>query len=156
MERLPENRYRFLGWSFREMAENSMDVPKARLQISKERHIDAAINFLKNGDFDIAITLAGAVEGMLEGPARTSLFEKLRDSPKVADINSKEWISSLNTERDWLKHPTPQLPREMIFVRGQAAIMIARAVSRFSIGSPSIDEFATWFIDYLPALGDGD
>jgi hypothetical protein len=137
-----------------------MDVPNTRLQISKEqaatRHIEAAIDFLKRGEFDIAITLAGAAEGMLEGTARTSLFEKLRDSPKVSDIKSKEWVSSLNTERDWLKHPTPQLPREMIFVRGQAAVMVARAVSRLSIGTQSIGEFAAWFINYLPELGDGD
>jgi hypothetical protein len=137
-----------------------MQIPGTQLQISKEqaatRHIEAAIDFLRRGDFDLAITLAGAAEGMLEGTPRTSLFEMLRDSPKVADIGNKDWISSLNTERDWLKHPTPQLPREMIFVRAQASIMIARAVSRLSIGSPVISEFASWFIDYLPQLGDGD
>jgi len=137
-----------------------MDPPRTQLQLSKEiaalRHIEAAITFLSAGSFDLAITLAGAAEGMLEGVPRTSLFEKLRDSERVADLASKEWIASLNTERDWLKHETPHLPREMIFVRGQAAIMVARAVSRLSKGSPLTGEFATWFIDYLPELGKGD
>ena len=60
-----------------------MDPPRTQLRLSKEiaalRHIEAAINFLSSGSFDLAITLAGAAEGMLEGTPRTSLFEKLRE-----------------------------------------------------------------------------
>ncbi len=138
-----------------------MDPPRTQLRLSKEiaalRHIEAAINFLSSGSFDLAITLCRRRGGNAGGyTSHLVVREARRDFEKVADLGSKEWIASLNTERDWLKHETPGLPREMIFVRGQAAIMVARAVSRLPKGSPLTGEFATWFIDYLPELGTGD
>jgi hypothetical protein len=64
------------------------------------RHIDG----MDAGDYDVALTLAGAAEGMIE---RTGLhmFGWLKQHPRALErFDKKEWISILNSERDWLKH----------------------------------------------------
>jgi hypothetical protein len=56
-----------------------MEVPGKVLTISKiegaRRQVDEAIKALERGDFDIAITLAGAAQGMLE---TTHLYAAVR------------------------------------------------------------------------------
>jgi hypothetical protein len=98
-----------------------MDAPNAPLIITKvggaTRQTEAAIDAFFRGDFDIAITLAGAAEGMIErgGP---HLWAYLLDTQRVRDrltvlegqeaevVERKPWVSVLNGERDWLKHPS--------------------------------------------------
>jgi hypothetical protein len=59
-----------------------MEVPANEPEISKiegaSRQVDAAITALTRGDFDIAITLAGAPEGMLDREG-LHMFAYLRD-----------------------------------------------------------------------------
>jgi hypothetical protein len=105
------------------------------------RQTNAAIEAFARGDFDIAITLAGAAEGMIERKGR-HLFTSLRDSPSVLHVGRKTWIAKLNVERDWLKHPNGSLVLRL--EREHAAIMIARAASKLARWSPQMKEFKTW------------
>lgn len=129
-----------------------MDVPAMALNLTKAeaatRQVEAAINALVRGDFDVAITLAGAAEGMLVRSG-THGFAYLRDSPRVQHLDKKEWIAVLNQERDWLKHPTPDGPELLIIERGHAAFMIARAASKLENWTPRIDEFKAWLVANL-------
>jgi hypothetical protein len=87
------------------------------------RQIEAAIEALLRGDYDIAITLAGAAEDMFEreGP---HLFRFLREHPKARELNgAKEWVPHLNRERDWLKHSNG--PDVMEIQRAAAVSMIS-------------------------------
>ncbi len=62
------------------------------LQRTMSRQVDAAIDALVAGDFDIALTLAGAAEGMIE---RTGLhmFGELKSTPKALErFDKKQWI----------------------------------------------------------------
>jgi hypothetical protein len=110
-----------------------MEAPNTTLSLTKiegaTRQTNAAIEAFVCGHFDIAITLAGAAEGMLEreGP---HMFPFLRDSPHIQDqdVKKKEWIAVLNLERDWLKHPGGT--ETLLIERGHAAMMIARAASK--------------------------
>ena len=109
-----------------------MQVPKGVLTLTKAdgatRQVDAAIDALVRGDFDIAVTLAGAAEGMFQrdGP---HLFKYLRDHPKVRNLNeAKEWVPHLNQTLHWLKHSDNQAP--MLIGRAAAVEMIARAASK--------------------------
>jgi hypothetical protein len=117
------------------------------------RQTDAAIEAFWRGDFDIAITLAAAAEGMIEREG-DHLFSHLRDSPRVRDVKSKQWIDTLNQERDWLKHVTPQLAPVLEIRREHAAIMIARAASKIEKWSPKMDAFKLWLLKNIESMGD--
>jgi hypothetical protein len=107
------------------------------------RQTEAAIEAFVRGDFDIAITLAGAAEGMIERDG-LHMFAFLRDSPRVQDVEKKEWISTLNSERDWLKHSNG--PETLRIEREHAAIMIARAASKLEKWTPRMEEFKEWLL----------
>jgi hypothetical protein len=132
-----------------------MDVPTRALELTKvdaaTRQVDAAIEALVRGDFDVAITLAGAAEGMLE---RSGLhgFAFLRDSPRVQHVEKKEWIGVLNFERDWLKHPTPDAPKVLTIEPWHAGVMIARAASKVEDWTPRMYEFREWLMAHIEQI----
>ena len=130
-----------------------MQVPNRVLTVSKSeaatRQVAAAIEALVRGDFDIAITLAGAAEGMFE---RTGmhLFAFLRDHSKVKGVPQKEWIDHLNREHYWLKHHSG--PDSLQIERADAVFMIVRAASKLEEWPPLFDEFKAWLVENLDAV----
>jgi hypothetical protein len=130
-----------------------MDVPPGSLNLSlaeaATRQTNAAIAALEQGMFDIAMTLAGAAEGMIQREG-VHMFQGLRASPRALErFSEKEWISILNMERDWLKHGGAA---EMAIDRASAAFMIARAMSKLDQWSPAMDEFKIWLLANLDDL----
>lgn len=104
------------------------------------RQTDAAIKAFRRGNFDIAITLAGAAEGMIARRGQYA-FSFMKD--RVPDeVDSRRWISILNRERDWLKHPSGT--RLLQIDRFAAAYWITRASDKLSWRSPEMKEFKTW------------
>jgi hypothetical protein len=91
------------------------------------RQVEAAITAFERSKFDIAVTLAGAAEGMLKREGY-HLFVGLRDNPRYKEriAQKKDCIALLNRERDWLKHGDSD---EMQIECFDAAMMIARAAS---------------------------
>lgn len=128
------------------------------------RHIEAAIAAFDRGLFDVAITLAGAAEGIApEGMGRNqpnpTLFEALRDHPQLEreGIEKNEWKKFLNRERNWLKHDAgPEHPPTMEFDQSSAAIMLVRAITKaqreFGVQSKAIDAFRDWVTKNVDAL----
>ncbi len=113
------------------------------------RQVDAAIDALVIGNFDIALTLAGAAEDMVQ---RTGLhmFGELKSSPKALErFTKKEWIAILNMERDWLKHGGRPY---MEIACSSAAFMIARAASKIENWTPKMVEFKIWLLANLDQL----
>jgi hypothetical protein len=125
----------------------SIEPLKDSLTVTKNeaasRQTEAAIEAFARGDFDIAITLAGAAEGMIErdGP---HMFSFLRDSPRVKEFPKNNWIAVLNAERDWLKHYSG--PDTLIIEKEIASFMIARAASKLEKWTPRIEEFRQWIV----------
>ncbi len=132
-----------------------MTLPETPLQIdigassfltlhkAATRQVDAAIDALQAGDFDVALTLAGAEEGMIERTGH-HMFGWLRQHPRALErFDKKEWISILNTERDWLKHGG-QPSMEISCV--EAAFMIARAASKLENWTPKMVAFKIWLL----------
>jgi hypothetical protein len=115
------------------------------------RQINAAIEAFWRGDFDIAVTLSGAAEGMLERK-EAHLFLHIRDAPQVQHVPKKEWIETLNQERDWLKHNNSDDSATMEIHRAAAAFMIARAASKLENWPLQIEEFKDWLINNLDDL----
>jgi hypothetical protein len=132
------------------------DVPAKPIVLTKEqgatRQTLAAIEAFFKGEFDVAITLAGAAEGMLEreGP---HLFKFLLEHPSVAHFRKKEVATTINAERDWLKHVSG--PEPVQIHRSAAAFMIVRAASKLAEWPPRVWEFRDWVIENLDSLADG-
>ena len=122
------------------------------LKISKaegaSRQVEEAIKALERGDFDIAVTLAGAAEGMLKRSGH-HLWSFMLQSPKAAAFDKRKLIEFLNAERDWLKHPTPSAGATKTFTRAHAAIMIVRAMSKLETWSPRMNRFKRWYVGNL-------
>ena len=114
------------------------------------RQCNAAMKSFWKGHFDVAITLAGAAEGILERDD-VHLFSYLRDHERIAqlDITKKKWISTLNVERDWLKHGGSP---EMTITQFSAVIMIARAMSKIETWTPKMEEFKIWLKKYMEGM----
>jgi hypothetical protein len=125
-----------------------MNVAARPLRISKadgaSRQVEEAIKALERGDFDIAVTLAGAAEGMLERSGQ-HMWSFMLKSPKAAAFEKTELIRSLNAERDWLKHPTPDAGNMMTLIRAHAALMIVRAMTKLETWSPRMNRFKRWY-----------
>lgn len=136
-----------------------MNPPSASFVLTKAeaslRHIEQAIAAFELGLFDVTITLAGAAEGMAPEINAPHVLKMLRDHPRIvaAGTPSKEWYSTLNLERDWLKHHGPTHPPSMTFERSAAAIMLARAISKaqaaFGFQSEIIETFRAWITKHL-------
>jgi len=123
------------------------DPLKLTLTEGMTRQVDAAIDALERGDFDVAITLAGAAEDMIHREGH-HLFAGLRDNPRSKEriAEKKDWIALLNQERDCLKHGGAD---EMQIECFDAAMMIARAASKLEVWTPKMEDFRTWFLASL-------
>jgi hypothetical protein len=111
------------------------------------RQVDAAIDALERGKFDVALTLAGAAEGMIKRDGY-HLFAGLRDNPRAKEriAEKKDWIAILNRERDWLKHGGDDVMEIECF---DAAMMIARAASKLEAWTRRMEDFRVWFLKHL-------
>jgi hypothetical protein len=133
-------------------SDGSGKVPKgirARQSTKKEaarRQIEAAIRLYHAGEWECAITLAGAAEGQLPEPTANHLFGKIRGRRPEEFKNEKEWTTFLNETRDWLKHNHDQGPRDIVDF--EALIMLWRALTKFyeNFGEETreMSEFLRW------------
>lgn len=117
------------------------------IEEAASRQVDAAIDALQRGDFDVALTLAGAAEGMIkrDGP---HMFAWLRDNPKAAQRfpSKRQWIDVLNRELYWLKHGGDET---MEIDCATAVFMIARAMTKLEAWTPKMDAFKPWLLENL-------
>ena len=128
-----------------------MDIPLGTLNLTLEeaatRQTDAAIDALQRGEYDVAVTLAGAAEGMIqrEGPHMFAyMLTKIGDR-----ASKKESIATLNRELYWLKHGGQN---EMAIECADAAFMISRAASKLEKWTPKMDQFKVWLMEHLDVI----
>jgi hypothetical protein len=93
------------------------------------------------GDYDIAITLAAAAEGMAPKEASHGLFRNILANPNRPIADKKLWNAKLNATRDWLKHPTERLEQSRKIAAIEAAFFIFRAMDKVSPWSEKMDAF---------------
>lgn len=126
--------------------------PPEYIEVTKReaaiRQIVRAIDAFWKGEYDVSITLALAAEGMA-GQSNDSLFA--RQIAHLPDgFTKREWVSIVNGERDWLKHPTTEILGQEIKIEWHAAgFAIARALHRWPGWTDSMNEFKLWYIDRL-------
>ena len=133
-----------------------MDIPERSLILTKAeaatRQVEGAIEALVRGHFDIAITLAGAAEDMIDSP--DSLFAYHRDHLNAKELGELEdkLVPHLNRERNWLKHASGLEP--MQFGHYSAAFMVARAVTKLKPESCTtpITAFCHWWTENIDSI----
>ncbi|MBB4428403.1 hypothetical protein GGD66_006990 [Bradyrhizobium sp. CIR48] len=131
-----------------------LPAPALKLTLAQgaTRQVEAAIDALERGKFDIGLTLAGAAEGMIKRDGH-HLFAGLRDNPRAQERFGKkrDWITLLNRERDWLKHGGDDAMEITCF---DAAMMIARAASKLEAKdwTPKMEDFRVWFLQNLDEI----
>jgi hypothetical protein len=150
LEAAATSRQRLINPS-KKMEACAVDIPLGTLKLTcveaMTRQIEAAIDALQRGDYDIAVTLAGAAEGMIQ---REGQFAYMRDSPRVqGKFSKKDWIATINRELYWLKHGGQN---EMNIECSDAAFMIARAASKLEKWTPKMEEFRIWLKNNIDAI----
>jgi hypothetical protein len=103
------------------------------IRLASMRQIHCAIDHFHRGDFEAAITLAGAAEGMLPTPNKPFLFEKVR---VLAPEPSKDPAQSAgaNDLVVWLKHgngPNGKRVETATILEIEMYHLIIRAISKF-------------------------
>ncbi|ASP70348.1 hypothetical protein CDO28_01420 [Sinorhizobium meliloti] len=95
------------------------------------RQVQIAVTSLESGLYDVATTLAGAAEGMLDGDPSIELSTALRNDPAaIAEFGRPTWVQVTNLERDWLKHKTERFPTELEFRLDDASMYVYRAMRK--------------------------
>lgn len=132
-----------------------MKIPMGSIRLSlveaATRQTEAAIEALECGQYDIALTLAGAAEDMIKRDGH-HMFAVLKASmPDIDGATSKDWIAILNLERNWLKHGGQET---MTIECEHAAFMIARAASKLEVWTPKMDQFKVWLLANIDAVSE--
>ncbi|HWL06453.1 MAG TPA: hypothetical protein VNQ99_16220 [Xanthobacteraceae bacterium] len=139
-----------------------MNPPSGPLFVTREqaatRQVEAAISALERGEFDIAITLAGAAEGMFDFRKEGTILEGIANAERaLTHFEKKDWINILNMERNWLKHSSDRTGTIAIELFS-AAFMIARAASKLTHWTQPLHDFKAWYLGWLstynPSLPD--
>jgi histidyl-tRNA synthetase len=108
-------------------------------QRSALRQIHGAIAHFHQGEFECAMTLAGAAEGQLPANDKLYLFRILREGATEEDFN-------LFT--NWLKHPNG--PENATISEFEVVLTISRAISKFvaayQSSSREFEDFSKWAV----------
>jgi hypothetical protein len=121
-------------------------VPTTK-QLAATRQIQAAIAHFWKDEYECAITLAAAAEGLLPPANEPHIFSVLQASPTFKGADYNRFIV-------WLKHPTE--PNEAHIAEFEAAIIIMRAISKliavYHDGTEDMRAFGRWCFDvgHLP------
>ena len=119
------------------------------LYLSKEaaahRQIEAAIECWHAGKFDLAITLAGAADGM-KALSDSNLFQKILKS-RPAAMKPEAAVRNINAARDWLKHTTVSQRECRGFTFFESGFSIIFAADKWEVDTGEIRTFAEvwWF-----------
>jgi hypothetical protein len=123
------------------------------IRVASMRQIHAAIDHLRRGDFECAITLAATGEGMLPAAERSDSILKTIALIPMPALNHAE--ARVNELIDWLTHGTGADGTRLELARISEIEMIAtilRAISRFEpvYGiTPQMRQFAKCAISTL-------
>jgi hypothetical protein len=114
-------------------------------QLAALRQITAAIEHLRKREFECAITLAAAAEGLLPLTDEPHMFSELKE-----DIPPEEFkYLDFNMIVNWLKHYKPQDPDPFSFLESEAANLILRAITKFIAvyyqSTKRMEAFLQWY-----------
>jgi hypothetical protein len=110
--------------------------------------IHVAVRLAREEEYESAITLANAAEGMLACGEPNHFYEQLKAHRPEDVTDAKGWANWLNETAHWLKHATPQLSQERVVMEYETWIMVMRAISKyywtFHENTKEMRDFVDW------------
>jgi hypothetical protein len=131
---------------------------ETNVQLASMRQINAAIEHMHRGDFECAITLAGAAEGMLPDSDEAHFRQKVKELAAKPEIRAAGGATGPNDYINWLKHG--QLMKGAARIENATILeieviaVIWRAITKFRVTYPEIRtpqmlSFENWARSYL-------
>lgn len=106
-------------------------------KLAAVRQIEAAIDHYRAGQFECAITLSAAAEGLLPETDNNHIFKLLKE-------NSRKDSIDYNLLINWLKHPTSS--DEILLPEFEVAVIVMRGISKlialYNEGTENMRRFA--------------
>ncbi len=137
-------------------------VIEANVKFASMRQINAAIERMHRGDYECAITLAGAAEGMLAEPETEYFRNKVKALAKSFPKGVRG--AGPNDCINWLNHATLEPGGERVETATitllEVIVTIWRAIPKFQAifgasdadRTPQMIGFENWAREYLPTL----
>jgi hypothetical protein len=125
------------------------------IRLASMRQIHGAIEHVYRGDYECAITLASAAEGMLLEPDTPYLRQKIKAVANSEEIKAAGGATGPNDYANWLKHGTfSKVKTENATIPAEESIAWAcRAISKFKTTyddlSPQMISFQRWAKEWL-------
>ena len=123
------------------------------IRLASMRQIYCAIEHLKRGDYECAITLAGAAEGMMPDTDAPTFRQRVKALSKSPEIRAAGGATGPNDYANWLKHggvENATIPAE------EGVALIWRAITKYNVTyndpSPQMLTFADWAKEWLACL----
>jgi hypothetical protein len=121
------------------------------------RQIHGTIEHMHRGDFECAITLAGAGEGILPDADKVSLRQKLNEISQSPEIKAEGGATGPNDYINWLKHGSlkrggPRFENATIPAEESIAVIL-RAIAKYEVTYNDISQqmltFRRWAKEWL-------
>jgi hypothetical protein len=114
------------------------------------RQIHCAIEHLHRGDYECAITLAGAAEGMLPDTWKPHFRQKVKALSQSSEIQEEGGAIGENDYINWLKHGSlkrggPRFDATTIPVE-ESLVVVYRAITKYNA---VYDDFSPQMLSYL-------
>jgi hypothetical protein len=122
------------------------------IRLASMRQIHCAIEHLERGDYECAVTLAGAAEGMLPQTDEAHFRQKVIELSKTPEIKAEGGATGPNDYINWLKHGSivrggPRIDKATIPAEESVAV-IWRAITKYHATyedqSPQMLSFHGW------------
>src|SRR6185295_3672791 len=115
---------------------------ETKVQFASMRQINAATEHLHRGDFECAITLAGAAEGILPDTDEAHFRQKVKELATKPEIKAAGGATGPNDYINWLKHGTlvkggPRFENATI-LEVEVLAVIWRAITKFRVTYPEV------------------
>jgi hypothetical protein len=133
------------------------DHISTNVRFASMRQIHAALEHLHRGDYECAITLAGAAEGMLPDTDKPHFRQKVKELSASPEIKAEGGATGPNDYINWLKHGRierdgPRVESAPIPDHEWIAV-VWRAITKFRVTyndeTPQMVSFAKWAREYL-------
>ncbi|MGB6537275.1 MAG: hypothetical protein WBF58_15070 [Xanthobacteraceae bacterium] len=125
------------------------------IRLASMRQIHCAIDHLERGNYECAITLAAAAEGMMPEPEKPYFRGKVKAMAQSEEIKAAGGAIGPNDYSVWLKHGTFNgvKTEEVMIPNEEGVVWIYRAISKFHAvyddRSPQMISFCKWAKDWL-------
>lgn len=117
-------------------------------RLAAQRQIHGAIEHFEDSEFECAITLAAAGEGVLPATEKPHLFAKLK-AWFAALPQQTEGENNPNAVITWLKHPGGADTATIDEL--EAIVAITRAISKFAAVQTGVTQRMRTFLDWAEA-----